>query len=171
MTAQHSRRAAVAARRSVATTVSSETHGRPQSSQRLRSTFCTLQRTPKSAHTIESTTALWTNRVAMLGRASHQAPSQLKPTCHFSTVGSRVSSIPTYAPARSRLRQRWRVSASQRARIVSRDASGAMLYRTHHFAREEILQLLAASGFDAIDVNERIEASSRRPDQRARFFL
>jgi SAM-dependent methyltransferase len=52
----------------------------------------------------------------------------------------------------------------------SRDATGAVLYRTQHFTRDQAHDLLHAGGFDEIAIEEQIEASSRRPDQRARFF-
>ncbi len=53
---------------------------------------------------------------------------------------------------------------------LSRDADGRVLYQTHHFAAEEIQKLLQDQGFHDIRVEEQIEASSRRPDQRARFY-
>ncbi|HET8937481.1 MAG TPA: class I SAM-dependent methyltransferase [Polyangiales bacterium] len=53
---------------------------------------------------------------------------------------------------------------------VSRAADGRELYRTHHFGREEILQLLSTQGFHNIQIDEQLEASSRRPDQHARFY-
>jgi len=53
---------------------------------------------------------------------------------------------------------------------LSRDATGRVLYQTHHFAAEEIQKLLQDQGFREIRVEESIEASSRRPDQRARFY-
>lgn len=53
---------------------------------------------------------------------------------------------------------------------LSRDANGRVLYQTHHFASVEIQKLLHDQGFGAIRIEEKIEASSRRPDQRARFF-
>jgi SAM-dependent methyltransferase len=52
----------------------------------------------------------------------------------------------------------------------SRDASGRPLYCTHHFARDEIASLLKRAGFVDIAIEEVLEASSRRPDQRARFY-
>ena len=52
----------------------------------------------------------------------------------------------------------------------SRDASGRVLYRTHHFTPDEIEHLLRDHGFRAICITEQLESSSRRPDQRARFF-
>ena len=52
----------------------------------------------------------------------------------------------------------------------SRDASGKVLYRTHHFSEAEIRALLAAAGFIEVAIETVIEASSRRPDQRARFY-
>jgi len=53
---------------------------------------------------------------------------------------------------------------------LSRDESGRVLYQTHHFAAEEIQRFLQDQGFREIRVEEKIEASSRRPDQRARFY-
>lgn len=53
---------------------------------------------------------------------------------------------------------------------LSRDENGRVLYQTHHFAAEEIQKLLQDQGFRKIRVEEKIEASSRRPDQRARFY-
>jgi len=53
---------------------------------------------------------------------------------------------------------------------LSRDAAGQVLYRTHHFNREELRTLLQEAGYTEIAISERIEASSRRPEQRARFF-
>jgi SAM-dependent methyltransferase len=53
---------------------------------------------------------------------------------------------------------------------LSRYESGRVLYQTHHFAAEEIQKLLQDQGFSEICIEEKIEASSRRPDQRARFY-
>jgi SAM-dependent methyltransferase len=53
---------------------------------------------------------------------------------------------------------------------LSRDENGRVLYQTHHFAAEEIQKLLHEQGFHQIRIEEKIEASSRRPDQRARFY-
>jgi SAM-dependent methyltransferase len=52
----------------------------------------------------------------------------------------------------------------------SRDESGHVLYQTHHFAPEDIQKLLRDQGFCEIHAEEKIEASSRRPNQRARFY-
>ncbi len=53
---------------------------------------------------------------------------------------------------------------------LSRDEDGRVLYQTHHFSAEEIEELLRGQGFREIRIEEKIEASSRRPDQRARFY-
>lgn len=58
----------------------------------------------------------------------------------------------------------------ERYTYLSRDASGKALYRTHHFTRDELHTLLEGSGYIDIDIVENIEASSRRPEQRARFY-
>ncbi len=52
----------------------------------------------------------------------------------------------------------------------SRDERGNVLYRTHHFREDEVLALLEAAGFSGIEIQERIESSSRRPDQNSRFL-
>jgi len=53
---------------------------------------------------------------------------------------------------------------------LSRDVAGRVLYRTHHFREDEIRHLLEEAGFTDIDILEKVESSSRRPDQKARFF-
>lgn len=53
---------------------------------------------------------------------------------------------------------------------ISRDSDGRSLYLTHHFDEEEVRALLAESGFSDICVEARVESSSRRPDQAARFL-
>jgi len=53
---------------------------------------------------------------------------------------------------------------------LSRDAQGEVLYRTHHFTEPEARELLESSGYLGVAIEEAIEASSRRPDQRARFY-
>jgi SAM-dependent methyltransferase len=62
------------------------------------------------------------------------------------------------------------VETREHGSYVSRDASGRALYRTHHFSRKEIVELLSKHSFRDIQIDEQIEASSRRPDQRARFY-
>jgi hypothetical protein len=52
----------------------------------------------------------------------------------------------------------------------SRDERGNVLYCTHHFRQDEVLALMEAAGFSGIDIQERIESSSRRPEQKARFL-
>ena len=58
----------------------------------------------------------------------------------------------------------------ERYTYLSRDASGNVLYTTHHFTHGELHHLLEAAGFDEIDVTTEQETSSRRPDEAA-FFL
>jgi SAM-dependent methyltransferase len=53
---------------------------------------------------------------------------------------------------------------------LSRDADGRVLYRTHHFGEAEIQEILERAGFANIALEAQIEASSRRPDQAARFY-
>jgi SAM-dependent methyltransferase len=73
-------------------------------------------------------------------------------------------------PAYAELYARDAAATQEDGSYFSRDAAGNVLYRTHHFARAEAHELLERCGFDAIAIEEQIETSSRRPDQRARFF-
>lgn len=52
---------------------------------------------------------------------------------------------------------------------LSRNDRGDVLYMTHHFTVDELVQQLAAHGFDRIDVATEKETSSRRPDEAAYF--
>lgn len=58
----------------------------------------------------------------------------------------------------------------EHASYFSRSADGRVLYRTHHFSTQEIEHLLREHGFENIRIDEQIESSSRRPEQRARFY-
>jgi SAM-dependent methyltransferase len=53
---------------------------------------------------------------------------------------------------------------------LSRDPDGRTLYRTHHFGATEIEELLDRAGFEIVTMEVEIEGSSRRSDQRARFY-
>ena len=57
----------------------------------------------------------------------------------------------------------------ERHSYLSRNERGAVLYMTHHFTAEELVQQLEAAGFDRIGVTTEQEASSRRPDEAAFF--
>ena len=57
----------------------------------------------------------------------------------------------------------------ERHSYFSRDADGAVLYMTHHFTAEELVNLLEAAGFAAVNVHTARETSSRRPDEAASF--
>jgi hypothetical protein len=63
-----------------------------------------------------------------------------------------------------------RRNTQEEGTYLSRDAGGAVLYRTHHFLRDEVDGLLAEARFRDVAIEEHIETSSRRPDQTARFF-
>jgi 2-polyprenyl-3-methyl-5-hydroxy-6-metoxy-1,4-benzoquinol methylase len=52
----------------------------------------------------------------------------------------------------------------------SRDRDGNVLYVTHHFSKEETVELFCSTGFSIQCFEERIETSSRRKNQKARFF-
>jgi hypothetical protein len=53
---------------------------------------------------------------------------------------------------------------------LSRSAAGTVLYMTHHFTSAELADLLGQVGFADVSVHEALEASSRRPEEDARFF-
>jgi SAM-dependent methyltransferase len=52
----------------------------------------------------------------------------------------------------------------------SRDEDGGVLYMTHHFTVEELLDLIQSEGFVEINVKQELEVSSRRPDEAAYFL-
>lgn len=52
----------------------------------------------------------------------------------------------------------------------SRDDAGRVLYATHHFSEAELRGVIAAAGFVDIAIEAVLEASSRRPDERAIFL-
>lgn len=57
----------------------------------------------------------------------------------------------------------------ERHSYLSRDDRGEVLYRTHHFTADEVVDLLATTGFGDIRVTTVEEASSRRPSEAAFF--
>ncbi|MET0385131.1 MAG: class I SAM-dependent methyltransferase [Polyangiales bacterium] len=73
-------------------------------------------------------------------------------------------------PEYAALYARDRLETGEHGSYFSRDAAGRVLYRTHHFAHAELVTLLTQAGFDLRACDERVEVSSRRPDQRARFY-
>jgi SAM-dependent methyltransferase len=57
----------------------------------------------------------------------------------------------------------------ERHSYLSRNAQGEVLYMTHHFTAEELVEQLETAGFGQINVTTENEASSRRPDEAASF--
>lgn len=57
----------------------------------------------------------------------------------------------------------------ERHSYLSRDEQGEVLYMTHHFTADELVQQLEAARFGEISVTTEREASSRRPDEAASF--
>ncbi len=58
----------------------------------------------------------------------------------------------------------------ERHTYCSRDATGNVLYRTHHFTEDELRDLLESAGFMDVVIERKKESSSRRPGEAA-FFL
>ena len=52
----------------------------------------------------------------------------------------------------------------------SRDDDGRVLYVTHHFTEDELIDLLEREGFSTVSIVRRREHSSRRPDEAAWFY-
>lgn len=57
----------------------------------------------------------------------------------------------------------------ERHSYLSRNDRGEVLYMTHHFTADELVQQLEAAGFCEISVTTAKEVSSRRPDEAASF--
>lgn len=60
-------------------------------------------------------------------------------------------------------------ATGERHSYLSRNERGQVLYMTHHFTADELVEQLETAGFDGIDVATEREASSRRPDEAAYF--
>lgn len=58
----------------------------------------------------------------------------------------------------------------ERHTYLSRNASGEILYMTHHFNERELIDLLESAGFGEISVTTEKETSSRRFDEAAYFL-
>ena len=58
----------------------------------------------------------------------------------------------------------------ERHTYLSRNASGEILYMTHHFNERELIDLLESAGFGKISVTTEKETSSRRLDEAAYFL-
>jgi hypothetical protein len=53
----------------------------------------------------------------------------------------------------------------------SRNANGDVLYTTHHFTEDELQKLILSTGcFEIVSFETKMETSSRRPNEAARFF-
>lgn len=61
-------------------------------------------------------------------------------------------------------------ATGERNTYYSRDAAGRVLYTTHHFEVEELEDLLRASGFAEVRIEQVQETSSRRPGEAANFL-
>jgi SAM-dependent methyltransferase len=73
-------------------------------------------------------------------------------------------------PAYARLYEQDYPLTGERHTYGSRDASGNVLYETHHFEEEELRLLIESAGFEAIEILRKEEASSRRQNERAWFL-
>lgn len=87
-------------------------------------------------------------------------------TLYLSCSGTSADINPSYA----RLYEQDRAATGEDNTYFSRDAAGRILYTTHHFTREELEELLERSGFGDVGVEVLQEASSRRPQEAARFL-
>lgn len=94
--------------------------------------------------------------------------AQLRPGGLFFLSASGVSDA--INPGYARLYAEDFSVTGERYSYLSRDATGTVLYMTHHFTAEECTALLAEAGFDRITVETAREASSRRPDEAAIFL-
>ena len=59
---------------------------------------------------------------------------------------------------------------SESRTYFSRDAEGAVLYKTHHFTSDELRALLLEAGLEAVEVIVETETSSRRKNAAANFL-
>ena len=94
--------------------------------------------------------------------------SVLGPAGRFYLSASEVSD--DVNPEYERLYRQDFERTGERYSYFSRDASGNILYRTHHFTAPELAALLETAGFSVLRLESTTETSSRRADQAAHFL-
>jgi SAM-dependent methyltransferase len=104
------------------------------------------------------------NRVNLL----RHAHTSLRPGGWLAVSASGVSDA--INPGYARLYAEDLQLTGERHSYFSRDERGEILYQTHHFTADELVDLLVAAGFEAIGVTAERETSSRRPDEAAYFL-
>ena len=102
------------------------------------------------------------------GNLLKNAHEVLAPTGHLYLSASGVSD--DINPAYARLYDEDYPLTGERYTYCSRDASGKVLYETHHFTEDELQRLMEASGFEDVEIEKKREVSSRRPDEPAYFL-
>jgi SAM-dependent methyltransferase len=112
--------------------------------------------------------------ISIIGSASNRANllrhvrANLQPGGWLLVSASGVSD--TINPGYARLYAEDVHLTGERHSYLSRDPLGEILYLTHHFTADELVDLLEAAGFGEISVTTERETSSRRPDEAAYFL-
>jgi len=106
--------------------------------------------------------------VAERARLLQNAHDVLEPRGWFYLSASGVSD--DINPGYARLYDEDFAETGEHGTYFSRDSDGEILYSTHHFTEPELRALLEAAGFEVLSVAVKEEASSRRPDEAARFL-
>jgi SAM-dependent methyltransferase len=112
--------------------------------------------------------------ISIIGSARNRANllrhvrANLRPGGWLSASASGVSD--TINPGYARLYAEDVHLTGERHSYFSRDAQGEVLYLTHHFTADELVDLFEAAGFGQINVTTERETSSRRPDEAAYFL-
>jgi len=106
--------------------------------------------------------------VAERARLLQNAHDVLEPGGWFYLSASGVSD--DINPGYARLYDEDFAETGEHGTYFSRGGDGKILYSTHHFTEPELRALLEAAGFEVLRIAVKKEASSRRPDEAARFL-
>ena len=106
--------------------------------------------------------------VAERARLLQNAHDVLEPRGWFYLSASGVSD--DINPGYARLYDEDFAETGEHGTYFSRGGDGKILYSTHHFTEPELRALLEAAGFEVLRIAVKKEASSRRPDEAARFL-
>ena len=106
--------------------------------------------------------------VAQRARLLQNAHDSLEPGGWLYLSASGVSG--DINPGYARLYDADFAETGEHGTYFSRDSDGEILYSTHHFTEPELRALPEGAGFEVLRLAVKEEASSRRPDEVARFL-
>ena len=169
--AAHSPRAAITSPPSTSTRAPSRARGESAGSFHVRDILSTdglnLSAAPFSIVVCQLVISL-VGGVAERARLLQNAHDSLEPGGWLYLSASGISD--DINPGYARLYDEDFAETGEHGTYFSRGSAGNILYATHHFTEPELRALLDASGFQVSKITVKKEASSRRPEEAARFL-